>query len=66
MSDRPATVTSKMQLTIPKAIVQALGLQRGDKLVFTVQGKRLIGGPLTKRKKSYAKPSAPLVQRALT
>ncbi|BCQ07076.1 transcriptional regulator MraZ [Mycobacterium heckeshornense] len=36
--DVAATVTSKGQVTIPKAVRDALGIQEGDKVIFRVEG----------------------------
>ncbi|MBN9459657.1 MAG: type II toxin-antitoxin system PrlF family antitoxin [Burkholderiales bacterium] len=33
----PATVTSKGQLTLPKAVRQAMGVEAGDKVVFELR-----------------------------
>lgn len=33
-----ATMTSKGQVTVPKAIREALGLQAGDSVVFRIEG----------------------------
>jgi antitoxin PrlF len=35
-----AKVTSKGQITIPKAVRDALGLEAGDEVVFRVEGRR--------------------------
>ena len=37
-----ATVTSKGQVTVPKAVRDALGIKEGDKLVFRVEGDRAV------------------------
>lgn len=37
-----ATITSKGQITLPKAIRQALGVDYGGKVVFALQGSRVI------------------------
>jgi antitoxin PrlF len=37
-----ATVTSKGQITIPKAIRQALGIDAGEKVAFDLQGSRVV------------------------
>ena len=38
--DAAATVTSKGQVTVPKAVRDALGIRAGDRLVFRVEGRR--------------------------
>lgn len=35
-----ATITSKGQITVPKAVRQALGLNEGDQIVFVLEGER--------------------------
>lgn len=40
--DVAARVTSKGQVTVPKAVRDALGIREGDELVFRVQGHRAI------------------------
>ena len=40
--DAAAKVTSKGQLTIPKAVREALGIQVGDEVVFRVEGHRAV------------------------
>jgi antitoxin PrlF len=40
--DATARLTSKGQVTIPKAVRDALGLNRGDQLVFRVEQRRAI------------------------
>jgi len=37
-----ATLTSKGQVTLPIAVRQALALERGDVLAFTVQGDQVV------------------------
>lgn len=37
-----ARVTSKGQITVPKAVRQALGIREGDKVVFRVEGNRAV------------------------
>jgi AbrB family looped-hinge helix DNA binding protein len=39
--DRITTITSKGQVTIPKAVRDALGLVPGDKIEFWVEGGRV-------------------------
>jgi len=38
--DVTAQLSSKGQLTVPKAVRDALGLNEGDQVVFRVQGRR--------------------------
>lgn len=40
--DVAARMTSKGQVTVPKPVRDALGLQEGDKLVFRVHGDRAV------------------------
>jgi antitoxin PrlF len=40
--DAVATVTSKGQVTVPKAVRDALGVAEGDQIVFRVEGNRAI------------------------
>ena len=40
--DSAARVTSKGQVTVPKAVRAALGIKEGDKVVFRVEGKRAV------------------------
>jgi len=49
MATNIATITAKGQVTIPKAIRQALGIQEKDKLLFLVEGDRLVLIPLRHR-----------------
>jgi antitoxin PrlF len=42
MMDATARMTSKGQVTIPKAVRDALGLNEGDELVFRVERSRAI------------------------
>ncbi len=37
-----ARVTSKGQVTVPKAIREALGIQEGDSLLFTIRDKQVV------------------------
>jgi antitoxin PrlF len=37
-----AKVTAKGQLTLPKAVRDALGIREGDAVVFRVEGKRAV------------------------
>jgi len=36
------SVTSKGQITIPKEIREALGLMEGDKVIFILEGERVV------------------------
>lgn len=40
--DVAAKLTSKGQVTVPKAVRDALGLEEGDKLIFRVEGNRAV------------------------
>lgn len=40
--DAAAKVTSKGQITVPKAVRQALGIVEGDEVVFRVEGNRAV------------------------
>lgn len=40
--DAAAKVTSKGQVTVPKAVREALGLKEGDEVVFRVDGDRAV------------------------
>jgi antitoxin PrlF len=40
--DIAATVTSKGQVTIPKAVRDALGIKAGDEVIFRVEGDRAV------------------------
>ena len=42
MEVRVGTVTSKGQVTIPKEIRETLGVIEGDKLIFLVEGDRVV------------------------
>jgi antitoxin PrlF len=37
-----ARLTSKGQITLPKAIREALGLHEGDQVIFRVEGRRAV------------------------
>jgi antitoxin PrlF len=40
--DAAARVTSKGQVTVPKAVRDALGIKEGDELIFRVEGRRAV------------------------
>jgi AbrB family looped-hinge helix DNA binding protein len=40
--DTAAKVTSKGQITLPKAVREALGIEEGDAVVFRVEGNRAV------------------------
>jgi antitoxin PrlF len=40
--DVAATVSSKGQITVPKQVRDALGIRRGDHVVFRVEGNRAV------------------------
>ncbi|MDZ7732487.1 MAG: AbrB/MazE/SpoVT family DNA-binding domain-containing protein [Acidimicrobiia bacterium] len=45
--DVVAKLTSKGQVTVPKAVREALGLEEGDEVLFRVEGDRaVLGAPL--------------------
>jgi AbrB family looped-hinge helix DNA binding protein len=44
---RLATVTSKLQLTIPAAVAKDLHLQRGDRILLWEQDGEIVGQPVT-------------------
>ena len=49
MASELATVTSKGQVTIPKPIRDALGIQTQDKVLFILEDDRVILAPLRRR-----------------
>ena len=40
--DLPARVSSKGQITIPRAVREALTIEEGDEVIFRVEGQRAI------------------------
>ena len=40
--DAAAKITSKGQVTVPKAVREALGIREGDEVVFRVDGNRAV------------------------
>jgi AbrB family looped-hinge helix DNA binding protein len=56
--DVAARVTSKGQITIPRAVREALGLGEGDHVVFRVEGGRAL--------LARTRPGGPVPQRAMT
>jgi AbrB family looped-hinge helix DNA binding protein len=40
--DVAARLSSKNRVTVPKAVREALGLAKGDRVVFLIEGKRAI------------------------
>ena len=40
--DAAAKVTSKGQVTVPKAVREALGIEAGDDIMFRVEGNRAV------------------------
>lgn len=40
--DAAAKVTSKGQVTVPKAVRDALGIREGDEILFRVEGNRAV------------------------
>lgn len=51
---REARITSKGQITLPKAVRQALGLKPGDKIVFEQEGEEIYVRPV-KAQSMFAK-----------
>ncbi len=53
------TLTSKGQITIPAAVRAALDLSTGDRLVFVVEGERMIVTPVRRRRLSELRGAFP-------
>jgi antitoxin PrlF len=49
MTNEVATVTSKGQVTIPKAVRLALGLEENDQILFIVEGDHAVLLPIRSR-----------------
>ncbi len=49
MSANIATITAKGQITIPKAIRQALNIREQDRLLFMLEGEQVILIPIHRR-----------------
>jgi len=49
MTENIARVMAKGQVTIPKAVRQALGIQERDRVLFLIEGERAILIPLHRR-----------------
>lgn len=49
MITKVATITSKGQVTIPKEIRQTLQVKENDRLLFTLEGDRVVITPLRRR-----------------
>ncbi len=49
MATNMATVTAKGQVTIPKAIRRILNIHKSDRLLFVVEGERLVLIPVRHR-----------------
>jgi antitoxin PrlF len=49
MAAEIATVTAKGQITIPKAIREALAIETSDRVLFLVEGDRVVLVPLHRR-----------------
>lgn len=54
-----ATVTSKGQVTIPKAIREALGIYQQDELLFLIEEDRIIVTPLHRGRLQELRGSLP-------
>lgn len=48
-----SSITSKGRVTIPNALRKAAGLKTGDKLIFRLEGDRIIVTKLNTAKDSY-------------
>ena len=59
MTTELATVTSKGQVTIPKAIREALGIRQKDKLLFVLEDDRVVMTPLRHRPLSELRGALP-------
>jgi len=59
MTTELATVTSKGQVTIPKAIRDALGIQQRDRLLFLLEDDRVVITPVRRRPLSELRGSLP-------
>lgn len=49
MAEHLTTITAKGQVTIPKAIREALQVDEGDRLLFVLEGDRLVLTPIRRR-----------------
>jgi len=58
--DVAARLSSKGQLTVPKAVREALGLNEGDELVFRVEGNRAVMARTDDFSVSRARSMSPL------
>ena len=56
--DVAAKVTSKGQVTVPKAVREALGIKEGDEVVFRVEGDRAVLGPYARLPRPAARSRA--------
>lgn len=61
--DIAARLTSKGQITIPKAVREALGLRQGDEVVFRVEGGRAVLARTTDLLELAGSVSVPVARR---
>jgi len=64
MESAIAQITSKGQVTIPRAIRDALGLDQGDQVVFVQEGERAILIPLRQQRLADLRGALPAGQTA--
>jgi antitoxin PrlF len=53
------TLTSKGQITVPADVRAALDLSSGDRLIFTIEGERIIVTPVRRRRLSELRGALP-------
>lgn len=61
--DVAARVTSKGQVTVPKAVRDALGIRDGDEVIFRVEGNRAVLSRTTKFLDLAGSVSVPATKR---
>ena len=61
--DAAARVTSKGQVTVPKAVRDALGIKQGDEVIFRVEGNRAVLARTTDFLSLAGTVSVPAVRR---
>ena len=63
--DVAAKLTSKGQVTIPRAVREALGVSTGDQLIFRVQGTRAVVARFEAERQALALMDHPNIARVL-